>query len=185
MPTVADVVRRYGPGYLARFGAAVPAAHRRVLHAVAACRTGELGTVVFACSACGRRHHVGRSCGDRHCPTCQQARTRAWVERETARLLPCPYFLITFTLPAELRRFVRSHQRVCYAALFEASSWAIRRLAADPRFVGTPSPASSACSTPGGAPWSTTRTSTTWSPAEAPARTESAGFPPGPTSSSR
>ena len=140
MPTVADVVRRYGPGYLARFGAAVPAAHRRVLHAVAACRTGELGTVVFACAACGRRHRMGRSCGNRHCPTCQQDRARAWVERETARLLPCPYFLLTFTLPAELRRFVRAHQRVCYAALFEASSLAIRRLAADPRFVGTPSP---------------------------------------------
>jgi len=140
MPTVADVVRRYGPGYLARFGTAVPAAHRQVLYAIAACRTGELGTVVFACAACGRSHHMGRSCGDRHCPTCQQARTRAWVEKETARLLPCPYFLLTFTLPAELRRFVRAHQRVCYAALFEASSLAIRRLAADPRFVGTLSP---------------------------------------------
>jgi hypothetical protein len=47
-----------------------------------------------------------------------------------------PYFLVTFTLPAELRALARSHQRVVYAALFEASSVALRALAADPKFVG-------------------------------------------------
>jgi hypothetical protein len=51
--------------------------------------------------------------------------------------LPCPYFLVTFTLPAELRALARSHQRVVYAALLEASSEALRSLAADPKFVGT------------------------------------------------
>jgi hypothetical protein len=80
---------------------------------------------------------MGRSCGNRHCPTCQQDKTRAWLERQLDRLLPCPYFLITFTLPAELRALARSHQRVVYAALFEASSEALRGLAADPKFVGT------------------------------------------------
>ena len=85
MPSVADVVRRYGPAYLQRFGDAVPPRHRKVLRAIEACRTGELGTVVFACSACGHRHHMGRSCGDRHCPTCQQDRTRAWLAKESAR----------------------------------------------------------------------------------------------------
>jgi hypothetical protein len=140
MPTVADVVRRYGPGYLARFGDAVPPRHRKVVRAISACRTGELGHVVFACSRCGHRHHIGRSCGDRHCATCQQDRADTWLAKQTARLLPCPYFLLTFTLPEELRRFVRAHQKVCYSALFEASSGAIRRLATDPRFIGTDSP---------------------------------------------
>ena len=31
MPTVADVVRRYGGAYLERFGATMPAAHKKVL----------------------------------------------------------------------------------------------------------------------------------------------------------
>jgi hypothetical protein len=31
MPTVADVLRRYGDGYLERFGAAMPAEHKTVL----------------------------------------------------------------------------------------------------------------------------------------------------------
>jgi hypothetical protein len=137
MPTVADVLRRYGGEYLERFGATMPGEHKKVLGAITACRTGALGTVLYACESCGRTHTVGRSCGNRHCPTCQQDKTKAWLETQTDRLLPCPYFLITFTLPAELRAVARSHQRVTYAALFEASSAALRLLAADPKFVGT------------------------------------------------
>ena len=140
MPTVADVLRRYGGEYLERFGVAMPMQHRKVLRAIMACRTGELGIVFYACSSCGRTHAMGRSCGNRHCPTCQKDKTKAWLEKQTARLLPCPYFLLTFTLPAELRVFVRANQRVCYAALFEASAEAIKLLAADPKYVGTKSP---------------------------------------------
>ena len=126
MPTVADVVRRYGEQYLERFGATMPGEHKKVLHAISACRTGELGTVLYACQSCGTMHMVGRSCGNRHCPTCQHDKTQAWLEKQTDRLLPCPYFLVTFTLPAELRELARSHQRVVYSALFEASSAALR-----------------------------------------------------------
>jgi Putative transposase/Transposase zinc-binding domain len=137
MPTVADVVRRYGGEYLERFGARMPGEHKKVMHAIAACRTGELGTVLYQCESCGQTHAMGRSCGNRHCPTCQQDKTKAWLETQTDRLLPCPYFLVTFTLPAELRALARSHQRTVYSALFEASSAALRLLAADPKFVGT------------------------------------------------
>jgi hypothetical protein len=137
MPTVADVLRRYGGEYLEQFGATMPGEHKKVLRAITACRTGALGTVLYACESCGRTHTVGRSCGNRHCPACQQDKTRDWLERQIDRLLPCPYFLVTFTLPAELRALARSHQRVVYAALFEASSEALRALSADPKFIGT------------------------------------------------
>jgi hypothetical protein len=140
MPSLAEVVRRYGAAYLARFGDAVPRVHRTVLGAIGACRTGELGTVVYACSRCGHCHRTGQSCGNRHCPSCQHHKSLQWLERQQQRLLPCPYFLLTFTLPAELRRFVRQHQRRCYAALFRASSSAIQSLAANPKWVGTPQP---------------------------------------------
>jgi hypothetical protein len=137
MPTVADVMRRHGTAYLERFGAAVPAQHNKVLQTIMACRTGQLGTVVYHCISCGHHHFMGRSCGNRHCPTCQQDKTRAWLETQTNRLLPCPYFLLTFTVPAALRAWIRTHQRIAYAALFEASSEAIKTLATDPQYVGT------------------------------------------------
>jgi hypothetical protein len=140
MPTVADVMRRHGTAYLERFHTAMPVEHKKVLRTIMACRTGQLGTVLYRCTSCGRQHVMGRSCGNRHCPTCQQDKTRAWLETQTDRLLPCPYFLMTFTVPAALRAWIRSHQRVAYAVLFESSSEAIKTLAADPKYVGATQP---------------------------------------------
>ena len=137
MPTVADVVRRYGAAYLAKFGKRVPVEHRKVLSMIARCRTGKLGWVIYRCQHCHREHSVGRSCGNRHCPSCQQHKTKSWLLSQTARLLPTHYFLLTFTIPASLRSLVRSHQRACYAAMFAASSAVIRKLAADPKYVGS------------------------------------------------
>ena len=81
----------------------MPAGHKKVLRDIAACRTGELGMVVYRCADCGKTHASGRSCGNRHCPSCQRDKAEAWLEDQTDRLLPCPYFLVTFTLPGELR----------------------------------------------------------------------------------
>jgi hypothetical protein len=80
---------------------------------------------------------LGRSCGDRPCPSCQRDKAEAWLAKQTDRLLPCPYFLVTFTPPAALRAVARAHQRVVYSALFRASSEALRALAADPKYIGT------------------------------------------------
>ena len=77
MPTVADVLWRYGGDYVEKFGASMPPGHKKVLRAITACRTGALGTVLYACGSYGRTHTVGRSCGNRHCPTCQQDKSRA------------------------------------------------------------------------------------------------------------
>jgi hypothetical protein len=137
MPTVADVLRRYGAAYLERFGEAIPPEHKKVLGAISACRTGQLGTVVYVCESCGKRHAIECSCGNRHCPSCQWEKTDDWLEQQTALLLPCPYFLLTFTVPAGVRALIRRHQRIAYAALFETSSDALKTLASNPRFVGT------------------------------------------------
>ena len=59
-----------------------------------------------------------------------------WLERQHDMLLPTRYFLLTFTLPEELRRLARSHQKLFYALLFRASASAAQKLAQDPRFIG-------------------------------------------------
>lgn len=136
MPTLGDVVRRHGEEYLARHGPSVPGAHRRVLALLGACGTGEIGSVRWHCDGCGRSHETPRSCGNRHCPRCQSAKNDLWLAAQSARRLPVPYFLLTFTLPATLRPFVRSHPRVSYDALFAAAAGALQKLARDPRFLG-------------------------------------------------
>lgn len=114
----------------------MPANHRRVLQSIRDCQTGRLGSVEYRCTDCGTSHRTEKSCGDRHCPTCQTAKNGEWCEAQVGRLLPCDYFLVTFTIPEQLRRLVRRHQRICYAAMFEASAHALRTALSNARFCG-------------------------------------------------
>ncbi len=50
--------------------------------------------------------------------------------------LPGHHFMVTFTVPEEIRRFIRSNQRVCYSAMFKASSETIKKLALDKKYIG-------------------------------------------------
>jgi hypothetical protein len=131
-----DLFRTHGPAYLDQFGSAMPSAHKKVIAAITACRTEAAGAMLYACDACGQKHVVPRSCGNRHCPCCQQGKGLAWLEHHRARHLPGEHFLLTFTVPEPLRAFLRRHQKIGYGALFEASSGAIKTLAADPRHIG-------------------------------------------------
>lgn len=53
------------------------------------------------------------------------------------KLLPTHYFLLTITLPQNLRDVARSHQRMVYTAMFSCAHEALRKLAKDKRFVGS------------------------------------------------
>jgi hypothetical protein len=110
--------------------------HRAALDALAACRTDALGGHVYTCAACATTRYSYHSCKNRHCSTCQQGQTQAWLARQQDLLLPVPYFLITFTLPPALRDLARRHQRQLYTLLFQASATALQHLAQDPRFLG-------------------------------------------------
>lgn len=136
MGAISEIFREFAPEYLRRFGDAMPAEHRKVIDAILLCRTEENGTVVYRCEECGLNHILNRSCGNRHCPQCQSHKTKLWLERQMTRMLPGHHFMMTFTVPEELRDLIRSHQRICYAALFAASSAAIKKLCLDPRHVG-------------------------------------------------
>ncbi len=73
------------------------------------------------CGDCGEQRVVPHSCGHRNCPHCQHFESQRWIERQTQALVPGSYFLITFTLPAELRELVWQHQRLLYAALMDCA----------------------------------------------------------------
>ena len=136
MPTVADALRQHGDDYLRQFGNRMPLQHKRVLSLIRRCRTGELGHLRFDCDTCRRTHWVGRSCNNRHCPNCQSDKIQIWLNKRLHELLPVPYFMVTFTLPAALHDVARQHQQVIYNILFRTSAEALQQLAGDPRYVG-------------------------------------------------
>jgi hypothetical protein len=110
--------------------------HRKAMRDIERCRTAELGGQVLTCEACGEAIYQYHSCRDRHCPKCQNDKAQQWLEKLQDLLPPTFYFMLTFTLPEELRRLARSHQRLFYDLLFRASAAASQFLAQDPRFVG-------------------------------------------------
>jgi hypothetical protein len=134
---LADIVRQAGEAYVRAFGARMLPSHTRALGDILACRTPELGGSLFACNEeCGHLEFAYHSCRNRHCPKCSQDETRRWLDRLRKRLLPCPYYLLTFTLPAELRDLARSNQRLVYDLLLRQAAAALQHLADDPRWVG-------------------------------------------------
>lgn len=136
MPRLAEVVRRHGPRYMQRFGATMLPSHVRALHDIIRCRTPALGGHLAECGACGREHLLYHSCRNRACPQCGHDAAERWVARQRDFLLPVPYFHVVFTLPAELRRLVRSHQKELLPVLFRAAFDSLAKLCMDPRFLG-------------------------------------------------
>lgn len=139
MGAITEIFRAVGPEYLERFPD-MPLDHKKTIAAIINCRSGEFGQVVYQCQKCGKQHALDRSCGNRHCPQCQYHKSRQWLDTQLGRQLPGPHFMLTFTMPEELRPFCRSHQRAAYGAMFKAASRAIKKLAQDPRFMGADLP---------------------------------------------
>ncbi len=136
MTTIKDIFQTYGPEYVRRFGDTMPREHRKVIDAIINCRTDHYGAILYACEKCGQPHVVYRSCGNRHCPNCQHHKARQWLNKQIKKQLPGHHFMITFTVPEQIRRFIRGNQRLCYSALFRASSDTMKKLANDPKHIG-------------------------------------------------
>ena len=139
MTTLREIFTAFAPEYLERYPA-LPTSHRKVIRAIQNCHSGYYGHSLYQCPSCAGQHRVNHSCGNRHCPQCQQHKTQQWLQHHLDKQLPGPHFLLTFTVPETLRPFLRSHQRIAYHAMFQASAMALKRLATDPRFIGTDLP---------------------------------------------
>jgi len=136
MTSVADIVREYGPTYEANYHNRLLPSHRRALRDITNCRTAALGGHVYQCDVCQTIRYQYHSCQNRHCPQCQHQHGRRWLETQRAALLPIPYYMVTFTLPAGLHVVARCYQKIVYNILFRTSAKALQELAWDPRYVG-------------------------------------------------
>jgi hypothetical protein len=140
MPTLAEILRRHWPAYARQCGHAIAPAQRRAVAAILSCRTPSRGGQLFRCD-CGALHYAYHSCGHRACHQCGHGAAKHWATRQENKLLPVPYFLVTFTVPEELRDVIRAHARELYAALFRESSGALAdvalsKLGVEPGFTG-------------------------------------------------
>jgi hypothetical protein len=132
---LADVLSAHWPAYGAKFGRLLPPEQRAAVRAILRCRTSALGGQLYRCG-CGREHYAYHSCQHRACPRCGQDDAAVWLAHQRTRLLPVPYFLVTLTVPAELREPIRAARQEWYGALLKEGAGALQDLAAQAKHLG-------------------------------------------------
>jgi hypothetical protein len=135
---VADIFRDHGPAWRDANRGHVSLDQLKVMGAIESCRTAALGGHVARCEneACGYTKIAYNSCGNRHCPKCQGAQAREWMQAREAELLAVPYFHIVFTLPGRIADIAYQNKAVIYDLLFKASAETMLTIAADPKHLG-------------------------------------------------
>ena len=136
MLELADVFREYGPEYRAKYGDRMLQSHKKAMQDIECCRTEVMGGHVYYCDACDEHLYAYHSCGNRHCPKCGQDRADRWRDKQLRKLLPVPYFMITFTLPHSVNPLARSHQKLFYRLLFQTSADTLHAVALNPTWLG-------------------------------------------------
>ena len=137
MILVSQLIERY-QGELQRLhGNQLLPSHQQALTAMRRCRRQGSDQMLLECKPCETTVKIPHSCGHRSCPHCQQHESQQWIERQTAKLLPVLYFMISFTVPAELRPLFWSHQKLMYDLLMKMAWQTIDSFARrDPKLKG-------------------------------------------------
>ncbi len=133
---MADIFRQAGPAFRARLAGALDAVALKIMDCIACCRTAVLGGTVYQCTDCGHVHGVWKSCGNRHCPSCQGAAAHKWMEKQAACILPVPCFHIVFTLPRPIARIALQNRKTVFNILFRTAAETLKTISADPRRFG-------------------------------------------------
>jgi hypothetical protein len=133
LPELADIFR----DWRGRFTKPLTTEQCHAIRDICACRTPEMERgALYSCPDCGTTHFGWQSCGNRNCPKCGNDKITKWLAKRQKETLPVDYYMITFTLPAELRWLCKHFPKKVYKAFFAAASSALKQLALDKRFLG-------------------------------------------------
>lgn len=134
-----SIVENYRAAFQTKYAHRISREQNAALEAILACRTEHYGKMLVSCNDCETGQWRYHSCGHRFCPGCQHHDTFCWLQRQEAKLLPVDYFMVTFTLPYELRPLAWHHQKTVYRLLFECATSTVKcfannstRLSGDP-----------------------------------------------------
>ena len=134
---LASIIEHYEAPFKAKYAARLLPGQLRAIEAMKRCRTPAAGEVLWHCSACAEQLSHPRSCGHRSCPQCQNHEATQWLARQQAKLLPVDYFMVTFTLPHELRGLAWHHQKSAYGILLATAAGTLKDFGLDPKRLGS------------------------------------------------
>lgn len=122
MIRLASIIETFGAEFLQQHGGKLLAGQQHALHAIKNCRSAMSPKMQAECGGCKEQVYLPHSCGHRNCPNCQAHESQRWIERQVQKLVPGDYFMITFTIPAELRPLARANPQIIYKLIMQ-SAW--------------------------------------------------------------
>jgi len=136
MIRLADIVNQYGDDFVHQFKGKLLPSHLKALSAFKVCRSVHSPKILLSCEQCNTTILTPHSCGHRSCPHCQNFESQRWIEAQLAKQVPADYFLLTFTLPAQLRDLAWHHQRQVFSLLFQCVWQTINTFTANDKHLG-------------------------------------------------
>ena len=133
MILLSAIIQTFETEFLASYQDALLPSQRQALAAMKHCRTSQSPVMLAQCTDCDSQRFVPHSCGHRHCPHCQQHESQQWLERQLQKQVPAEYFLLTFTLPKELRALAWQQQRTLYDLMIRCSWETVKTFAQNDR----------------------------------------------------
>jgi hypothetical protein len=119
MILLSTIIKKFKGSYKTKYSP-LPS-HLTAINAMKNCRTSASPHLFAQCKDCDNHTFIPHSCGHRSCPHCQAHESQQWIENQLKRQVPANYFMVTFTLPKELRTIAWANQKVFYNLMFECS----------------------------------------------------------------
>ena len=136
MIPLVTILEQYESGLHKKYSAKLLPGHLNAISAIKRCRTAYSGEFHVQCTGCGHSEWHPKSCGHRSCPQCQNHEASEWLMRQQKKQLPVDYFMVTFTLPAQLRALTWRHQKVIYQLMFLCVSSTLKDFGLNPKNLG-------------------------------------------------
>ena len=133
---LAPIIEQYLSAFRSRYESSLLPGHLNAIGAMLRCRTPASGQMLLHCSQCTEQFWHPQSCGHRSCPKCQNHEASQWLDRQQAKLLPVEYFMVTFTLPCELRVLAWRHQTTIYNLLFATAASTLKDFGLNSKQLG-------------------------------------------------
>ena len=130
------ILRRYQDKFQTRYASSITPQQTKAMNAVLDCRSARYGSMALDCTECDFHTLNYHACGNRSCHRCQNYDTTRWLEKQSQKLLPVEYFMVTFTLPSELRFLIRHHQKRFYGYLLQCARSTLLSFALNDKALG-------------------------------------------------
>lgn len=133
---LASIINQYYDSFVKKHGHKLLPSHYNAINAILRCRTPDSGELYVKCPECDHAEWKPVSCGHRSCPKCQNYESTQWIDRQVSKLLPVRYFMVTFTLPRQLRMLTWHYQKKIYSIFFKCVASTLKDFGLTPKNLG-------------------------------------------------